>query len=113
MPPESNQFPRTFAAPETGGGSGSSYKGKPHTGADERIDPEASIVELNKRTGTAGSGVRGPDPGDHAQVGAGDAGIGSAGAAGPGRPEGKSGSHAEGGPTSAGTASPKGRGVES
>ena len=111
------QFPRTFAAPETGGGSGSGYKGKPHTGADERIDPDSSIVELNKRTGTAGVGVRGQDPGDSALVGSGDAGVGTAGAAGPGTPgKARSGGDAEragGGPTSAGTAPPKGHGVES
>ena len=100
-----------LAAPESGSegqaSPGSGFKGKQHVGADERIDSNSSIVELNKRVGTAGIGVGGQDPGDSATAGAGDAGLGTAGAAGVGRPEGKSGSDAEragGGPTSAGSA---------
>ena len=97
--------------------SGSGYRGKPHTGADERVDTDSSIVEINKRVGTAGIGVGDPDPGKRSDTGSGDTGIGTAGAAGPGRPDqarsGKDAERAGGGAASAGSAPGKSSGVES
>lgn len=90
--------------PKTGG-----YRGKRHVGADERIDHQSHVVEINKRVGTAGRGVAANDPGDSATAGAGDAGPGTAGEAGPGKPRDErhrrdAAERAGGGPTSTGSA---------
>lgn len=101
---------RPARAPETGGGGSKPDTGAGrHVGADERIDQERGVVEINKRTGTAGIGVAGNDPGDSATAGTQDAGIGTAGQAGPGKPlkeqdDPAAAERAGGGPTSAGSA---------
>ena len=113
---------RRTRAPERGGGGGGGgakpdaggrpgRPGRPgrHVGADERIDHAHGVVEINKRTGTAGIGVARKDPGDSATAGTRDAGIGTAGQAGPGKPlkeqdDPAAAERAGGGPTSAGSA---------